>query len=130
MKKSKKITIGVALLALSISACQHHKKSDKQDLQDWQSSNGNTAYVSTDGGDNYNQGSVGSNFWFWMYMMRSSNGGYYYAPSAVYYSHYNSFRSSGRNYSVSRPTMRASTFGKTSGITRGGFGTAHSSSAS
>ena len=109
MKKSKIVTI--ALLALSIASCHEHKKSTKRNINDWE--NGNSAYVSTDG-DNYNSGGIGSNFSVLMYLMKSNNGNYYYAPYATYRSGYNNFRSSNGTYSLSRPSMRSSFAGRSS----------------
>ena len=120
MKKSKIVTIG--LLALSVAGCHRKEKHRHKTLEDWQSAN-NGAYISTDGGNTYQQGYPGVPFWWWYYMGRGYGGGYAYRPGVSYYSnHY--YGGTGRTV-----TFHESTAGHSTSV-RGGFGSsAHGISA-
>lgn len=112
MKKSKIVTIG--LLALSVAGCHREEKRRHQTIQDWQSAN-NGAYISTDGGNTYQQGYSGTPFWWWYYMGRDSGGRYANSTGVSYYAnHY--YSGAGRTV-----TFHESTAGHSTSV-RGGFG--------
>lgn len=115
MKKSKVVTIG--LLALSIAGC-HKKKSKHQSVKDWGDDKQN-AYISTNGGGNYQPANSGFPFWFYYYMLMN-NGRYGYYPGAVYHQHYYGHYAN----ASSRGSFGVSEGGHAfrGGSTRGGFG--------
>lgn len=112
MKKSNAIILGLIILSVS-TACHTKKKSRYIKEKDWQ--NGNSSYVSTDGGQNYYPSSGGVPFWFYYYMMYNSRGGYGYSPMVMYRPTTSFGHSSGYHVSAGGHSYSG-------GTARGGFG--------
>jgi len=104
-KRSKIVTIG--LLAISIAACNEHKKK----YEDWNSSQSNSNYYVNDG-TGYHQGGVSPFLVYWLYSM-GANDALRSTPGYVY-------RSSGGEYTSSFNGSRMSVSGRS--VARGGFG--------
>ena len=120
MKKTQAIvtTILAASVAMSCHHNHHQKKTDREKIEDWNGGAGNS-FVSTNGGQSYNQTSNGIPFWFWYYVLLNHSGGYGYYPQAVYYPHYygGSYSGGGMHYSAAGKSYSVG-----HNVSRGGFG--------